>query len=99
MCDLAVWRIHLATQIMHLSRTFLIWFLIVAGILAMNVDCLDGAFLRGDSGTPSLFVQAANPWYNHSSASIDRFVRGGSRQFFPIAAQQCDRPKSHFSRS
>ena len=34
-------------------------------------------FSDGDSGTPSLFVQAANPWYDIRDTYIVRFVQGG----------------------
>ena len=41
-------------------------------------------FSDGDSGTPSLFVQAANTWYNFRDTYIVRFVVDGCRKNLPL---------------
>ena len=41
-------------------------------------------FSDGDSGTPSLFVQAANPWYDIRYTYIVRFVADGCRKNLPL---------------
>ena len=41
-------------------------------------------FSDGDSGTPSLFVQAANLWYNSRDTYIVRFVADGCRKNLPL---------------
>ena len=43
-------------------------------------------FTDGDSGTPSLFVQAANPWYDIRDTYIVRFVVDGCRKNLPLYA-------------
>ena len=42
-------------------------------------------FSDGDSGTPSLFVQAANPWYDIRDTYIVRFVADGCRKNLPLS--------------
>ena len=39
----------------------------------------------GDSGTPSHFVQAANPWYDNRDIYIVRFVADGCRKNLPLS--------------
>ena len=38
----------------------------------------------GDGGTPSLFVPAANTWYNLRDTYIVRFVADGCRKNLPL---------------
>ena len=47
-------------------------------------------FSDGDSGTPSLFVQAANLWYDVRDTYTVRFVTDGCRKNLPLG----DLPKS-----
>ena len=49
-------------------------------------------FSDGDGGTPSLFVQAANLWYDIRDTYIVRFVADGCRKNLPL----CDLPRWHF---
>ena len=42
-------------------------------------------FSDGDGGTTSLFVQAANLWYNLRDTYIVRFVAAGCRKNLPLA--------------
>ena len=41
-------------------------------------------FSDGDGGTPSIFVQAPNTWYNLCDTYIVRFVAGGCRKNLPL---------------
>ena len=41
-------------------------------------------FSDGDGGTPSLFVQAAFPWYDIYDTYIVRFVADGCRKNLPL---------------
>ena len=41
-------------------------------------------FSDGDGGTPSLFVQAANHWYDIRDTCIVRFVADGCRKNLPL---------------
>jgi len=41
-------------------------------------------FSNGDGGTPSLFVQAANLWYDIRDTFIVRFVLVGCRKNLPL---------------
>ena len=50
----------------------------------MNIVRFDNIFTDGDGGTPSLFVQAANPWYNIYDTYIVRFVVDGCRKNLPL---------------
>ena len=52
----------------------------------MNVECFGDIFSDGDSGTPSLFVQAANLWYNLHDTYVVRFVADGCRKNLPLSA-------------
>ena len=42
-------------------------------------------FSDGDGGTPSLFVQAANLWYDVRDTYIVRFVADGCRKNLPLS--------------
>ena len=43
-------------------------------------------FADGDSGTPSISVQAANLWYDVRDTYIVRFVVDGCRKNLPLCA-------------
>ena len=43
-------------------------------------------FSDGDGGTPSLFVQATNPWYDIRDTCIVCFVADGCRKNLPLDA-------------
>ena len=45
-------------------------------------------FSDGGGGTPSLFVQAANLWYDIRDTYIVRFVADGCRKNLPLYARE-----------
>ena len=53
----------------------------------MNIVRFDNIFTDGDGGTPSLFVQAANLWYNIYDTYIVRFVVDGCRKNLPLSGE------------
>ena len=49
------------------------------------MKCFGNTFSDGDSGTPSISVQAANLWYNFRDTYIVRFVADGCRKNLPLS--------------
>ena len=61
--------------------------------ITLRTFCSDG-----DSGTPSISVQAANPWYDIRDTCIVHFVVDGCRKNLPLCGQSKMWPRLKFRR-